>query len=1021
MKNSLGLIAAATWSPLIRVARRFGGRALFIGGMFLLLAAQTVLAGGVVKGRVFDKDTKDLLPGANVTIKGTSMGASSDLNGAYTIPNVPPGTYTVQVSYIGYRTKTVEVSISNDATVVQDFSLEAVAIEGQVFVVTGQAQGQMQAINQQLASNKIANIVSEARIQELPDFNAAAAIGRLPGVSTLQSSGEANKIVIRGLAPQYNAVAVSGIKLASTGSTQIGAASQGGTAGSINNDRSVDLTMVTPYMIKSIEVYKSLTPDMEANAIGGSVNMALREAPSGVHSDFMWQSGYTQKSSKFGNYRTVASVSDRFFDDRLGAYLLVNAEQYDRDADNMTASYTIGQLLPTTGYNQVQVTNTQLNRHKETRKRFGGNLVLDYKWSSGILRSINMFSRLNSNYRDYNVILDFKNNNLDFRYRSGVGTTDIGVNSVEFENDFGFMSVEVKAANTFSRNYLPESPFYQFRQTGGVSTGPVPYDTPPENLATQGVYKGTGSTYLSSVSLFSSEYRENGQVFKADIKVPLSIGSTFSGYIKVGGHYRHNKHTNDQSTPYADIERTSAFKRQMMDSILARYPVRYDSIAGKFATTNFTSNDSKLYDGFLDDEFGSIYWAADPSVLNSMTHYIKNASALNAIYADAINPGGWFNGYYQTLPNDYDYVENYSAAYVMAQMNVGPNVMVVGGIRYEDVASTYHAYNLLDGRDAKSQTFKEVTAHPGNNFLLPMVQMKGDITDWFDVRYSYTQTLARPDYHQLSPHYNISYDRNNVWAGNPNLKPASAFNHDLLLTFHSNILGLFSIGGFYKEMKDFTYYTQYKLRPSARAGFDSVGTYSALGSPPLSGATLYTYMNNQYKAYVRGYEADFQTRFWYLPFPFDGLLLGINYTHINSKATYPFRDEITSGRPPNVKIVQIDSTRDARLINQPNDILNAFVGYDYKGFSAKLSFIFQSNSVSYIGAYPEQDGFTADYFRIDCSVRQMLPWAGLQLFLDVNNLNNRMNVSRQISIGGFTNEQHYGLTANLGVRYTHAF
>jgi len=69
----------------------------------------------------------------------------------------------------------------------------------------------MQAINEQLSSNSIVNVVSEAKIQELPDFNAAEAIGRLPGVSTLRSSGEANKIVIRGLAPEFNLVSIDGI------------------------------------------------------------------------------------------------------------------------------------------------------------------------------------------------------------------------------------------------------------------------------------------------------------------------------------------------------------------------------------------------------------------------------------------------------------------------------------------------------------------------------------------------------------------------------------------------------------------------------------------------------------------------------------------------------------------------------------------------------------------------------------------------------------------------------------------
>ena len=453
MKNSLGTIAKAIRSIVIHGGPRIGGRALFMAGMLFFFAAPVLMATGTIKGKVMDKDTKELLPGANVTIKGTSIGAASDLNGAYVIANVPPGTYTVQATYIGYVSKSVTVSMSNDSTIVQDFALEAAAIQGQVFIVTGQAKGQMQAINQQLASNKIANMVSEERIQELPDFNAAAAISRLPGVSTTESSGEANKVVIRGLAPQFNQVAVSGISMASTGSTQIGTASQGGTTGFINNDRSVDLTMITPYMIKSIEVYKALTPDMNANAIGGVVDMQLREAPPDPHTDVLWQSGYTQKTNNYGNYRGIASVSDRFFNDALGIYVLGNAEKYDRDADNMNAAYSTAQLgiNPATGYNDVQVNTVTLNRHKETRERFGGNVILDYALPFGTLRSINMFSQLNSNTRDYNTVIDYQNNNILFRYQEGKGTLNTGINSLQFENDFGFMSVDLQGAYTYPR------------------------------------------------------------------------------------------------------------------------------------------------------------------------------------------------------------------------------------------------------------------------------------------------------------------------------------------------------------------------------------------------------------------------------------------------------------------------------------------------------------------------------------------------------------------------------------------
>jgi hypothetical protein len=230
---------------------------------------------------------------------------------------------------------------------------------------------------------------------------------------------------------------------------------------------------------------------------------------------------------------------------------------------------------------------------------------------------------------------------------------------------------------------------------------------------------------------------------------------------------------------------------------------------------------------------------------------------------------------------------------------------------------------------------------------------------------------------------------------------------------------LFSISGFYKEIKDFTYATNYSLYGAAPAGYDTVSAFNIGGHYPISGATLYTYVNSPFIAYIKGVEFDLQTRFWYLPFPFNGLLMGINYTHIKSQATYPFLFSRTTyygrGIPPVTALV--DSSRAGRLIDQPDDIVNAWLGYDYKDFSARVSFIFIGNAVSYIGNYPEQDGFTRDYFRIDASVRQILPWYGIEVYLDLNNLNSEDNTSAQESIGGFTNEQNYGLTANLGVRY----
>ncbi|MBI5470997.1 MAG: TonB-dependent receptor [Ignavibacteriae bacterium] len=980
---------------------------------------------GTVKGKVIDKTTKEELPGANIVVKGTSLGAVSSPSGVFNLYKVPAGDQTLLVSYIGYISTSVVVNVNEGETTVRDIALTATTLEGEEVVVTAQARGQMQAINQQLASNKIANIVSEARIQELPDFNAAQAISRLPGVSTLSSSGEANKVVIRGLAPQFNIISISNISLSPTGSTQIGFTSLSG--GSINQDRSVDLTMVTPYMIKSIAVYKTLTPDMNANAIGGLVNMELREAPPGFHTELMWQSGYTNKTKEYGNYRAILSASDRFLDGLLGVYVLGNAEQYDRASDNMNGNYEPnGTVIGSNGYVPARIVDVALQRHIETRKRYGVNAILDYALPHGMLRSINMFSRLNSNVNDYQTSLNYKSGNIDFSFRRSKTETDLAINILEFENDFDFMLLNLKVANTYSRNHLPSSQYYQFRETNGISTTGVNYDNVlPEDMLWSIKHTRDRDIYLNTISLFEADYKANDQVYKADLKFPLALGSDFSGFIKVGGEYRYNNRENDQSTPY--LQPTSGpgvISRAVIDSIRARFGIEYDAGKGMFPASNFTSSDGELIGSFLDNKFGGVLWINDPRIIDAILDYTRSDPRFNASEAGATNPGGWYDGAFQHLPNDYKYIEKYYAGYAMAELGLGPDLRVVGGARYEQVRSLYDTYNLRDGRNLLSQEVYPVQVHPENHFWLPMVQAKYNIFDWLDVRYAYTQTLARPDYHQLSPHITMSFDRRQVTAGNPRLKPAQSYNHDLQFTFHSNDLGLISVGAFYKTVSRFTYFTTYRLYKRSATiqipeGLDSVGSYSIGGMNPENGATLNTYINSPYDAYVKGIEADIQLRFWYLPAPFDGMVFGMNYTHIWSKATYPWRDERSYLIPPRtIGSKLIDSTRTGRLIFQPDDVLNAYIGYDYEGFSTRLTLVFQGNSVSRIGAFDVQDGFTRDYFRVDASARQILPWAGLQLFIDVNNINARRNQSSQVSFGGFTNEQNYGLTANLGVRFT---
>lgn len=1005
---------------------------IFIIVCFLTSSA---FADGSLIGVVSDSLSGFDLPGANIMLQGTVLGASTDLNGEYRISNVPAGSYKVVISYIGYQTKNVDVEIANNETKVLSVLLFPEAIEGEVIVVTAQARGQQQAINQQIASDNIANIVSEQRIQELPDFNAAAALSRLPGISTTKSSGEDNKVVIRGLSPKYNSIEIEGIKLSSTGSADMGIGAAPVYAPGVSNDRSVDLTGVSPYMIRTIAVYKSLTPDMNANSIGGTVNMELREAPSGFRYDVLWQSGYTAKSNTYGNYRGVVSASNRFFDENLGVYALANLESYDRNADNMDVDYGLAETSGgqdttiTIGHRPVQVNEVKLIRHLETRKRYGANLILDYKLPDGSVKFVNMFARLNSDYTDHKQSIDYKDNPITWQLRQGENITDQQLHSIKLDYNFGFVKAGLAASYTAANNVLDDAPILNFDQDEGVKVERRD-DKVPELLPTLVSYKGDSAVVLNNGVLFSNDYKEDKYSYKADFDIPFNIGTAVSGSFKFGGQYVAQSNSTDQEAPYGEFDGDgrptsdiTAIRNALMRDVVEEFNLIYSS-EGNLIGPPLKNKDNDIYDAFLDDDFGQVLYASNPDLLKKIMKYIASDPDVDATDPDISNgrSGGWYNGPYQQLTNDYEYNEDYYAAYAMSKIN-WMDFVIIGGVRYEKVESDYFAYNALDLKSVQEQEMYDTTSVSENDFILPMGQIKYSPFDWMDVRYAYSQTLSRPDYSSLTPKFTLTQGSGDVYAGNTHLKPAKAVNHDLNFTFHANKVGLLTIGGFYKTVEDFVFDAEYDLDAGDAGGIDTLSNYQVWrdGEPIISArlneTKVHRPINNPFNATIKGLELDLQHNFWYLPSPFNNMVFGINYARIYSKTKYPFynKEVYYVGRDRFVRL--IDSSSTGRLIDQPNHVLNSYIGYDYKGFSARVSFLFQDNSYrSNGGEYPENDTYTKEYFRIDFSARQQLPWYNSELFLDISNLNDENNRWIQDSIKGFQGIRNYGLTANLGLR-----
>jgi outer membrane receptor protein involved in Fe transport len=232
-------------------------------GILITTFTGKAYSSSTIRGIVTDSLTSRTLVGANVFLVGTALGSATDIEGAYRIGSVPAGSYKLRVSYIGYIDREFDIVVEDDKTFTLNAGLIADVIQGMEVVVHGQAVGQAAAINQQITSNTIINVVSEEKIQELPDANAAEAIGRLPGVSILRSGGEANKVILRGLEDKFTNITIDGVKIPPTDATS----------------RGVDLSTISQSSLSGIELYKAITSDKDGDALAGSINLVTKGAP----------------------------------------------------------------------------------------------------------------------------------------------------------------------------------------------------------------------------------------------------------------------------------------------------------------------------------------------------------------------------------------------------------------------------------------------------------------------------------------------------------------------------------------------------------------------------------------------------------------------------------------------------------------------------------------------------------------------------------------------------------------------
>ncbi|MEN8157389.1 MAG: TonB-dependent receptor [Bacteroidota bacterium] len=941
-----------------------------------------------ISGRVTDVKTGEALIGANVYIEGTSKGTAADMSGNYTLTGVSPGEHRLTASYIGYESNTVSIAPVAGEKLKVDIQLQyAGSTDLAEVTVTAQARGQMNAINEQLRARSIKNVVSSERIQELPDANAAETLGRLPGVSVLRNGGEGAKVVVRGLSPKYNKVTIEGISMASS-----------------DGDRSTDISMISPYSLDGIEVFKAVTADKDADWIGGMVNFKLREADPGFKYDVVGQMGYNHLKSTFNDYMFTGSVSNRFFEDKLGVYLQGNIEQRNRSSNEMSASYDVRKKDSLFIDHPVYPQSFVLSDVYRNRKRYGATAVIDYKLNGGSIKFMNFFSQSITTTDKYNDVYDINGNTHHYSASRTKGQLGSVSNILGYEQRFGKLKVEAKASHSYSKSYVPSTMnvnFWQWNTPLFPNPDSVNRSIPPTEVLKYRVINDRFNE-MSSLTVGSSILEERQYEASLDLSYDFSLSDQINGFIKFGGKYKYKERGYDIYDSWGADPHIGEGRGAI--PIFDAFPWMREELGyepDEYSRLPFTVCDDPDFDHgtYLKGKYPE-FPVVDLDLIEEILFVLQRDA-----YSAADN-----YPYVRTAELwDFSGNENYYAGYLMSEINIGRSIKFTPGVRYEHNATDYTAANGITTIIFPERFYNHVdtSATRENGFLLPMIHLKYSPVDWFDLRLAYTKTMSRPTYQDFVPRMDV-WDKD-VRYNNKELVPETSQNYDIYLSFHHNKIGLFTAGGFIKQIDDQIFSTGRRIiSDPAEYGFPE----------EYLSKWIITTINNEYTANVWGLEFDWQTNFWYLPGVLKGIVLNVNYTHIFSEAKYPYTYFVKDPESPvwapvydNVDTFYVD-----QLIDQPDDIINVQIGYDYKGFSTRLSMLYQSRIFKWPNFWHELNYHTASYLRWDLSVRQKLPWAGLEVFCNVNNFTSAQDRDLVSGANWDAKIQEYGMTVDLGVR-----
>ena len=841
---------------------------------------------GSVSGTVQDS-AGSILVSAKITIEPSGKQAASDDQGEFRITNLPPGDYTVAVSYVGFTSFTGTIKVLAGQPAMLNPVLKVGSAADTVMVTAERLQGEAEAINVERLSADIVQVLPETVITSLPNTNIADAVGRLPSVSLERDEGEGKYVQIRGTEPRLSNVTINGVNVPAPEVTV----------------RNIKLDAVPSDIVERIEVYKTLSPDQDADGIGGTVNLVTKSAIEKPTYILSGTAGYNPLQNGFWRGGFDGTFGQRFGANKKFGFLLGGTwDRTNRGIDDLEPSQAIA--TDASGKAYAYTPTADLRSYEYYRTRYGFDTGVDYKFSQATTAYMKGLYADFHDYGDTHVYtptvgaltgvsgstLSFDNTG-SYAYRHYIRRPDQQVFSIltGVRQDFGSNLIVYEFAGSRGHNIGGQD----FPSTGFNGASNVPFNLDLSNPLRPKFNSTDGSSLFNpaqyAVSNTDYTYYHATQVnYQGDASLAHNFTiATHPNTVSIGVKVRNSASTQNENDQLYNAGATAPF---MLTDVLGTYtnPTYYNK---SFAINGQAYGPTSDYNKIQKVQAANI----GAFVLDGPGSISKSQAAF--FHAN----------------------ERVSAGYVQDVIFIR-NLRLQGGVRFEGTGTHFLTNQLTANVDANGNainpTITPTRQDTGYINVLPSVQMQYQLQKDTNLRASYGRGLSRPNIGDLVPTTTIDPNASpkSINKGNPDLQPTKANNYDVLIEHYFQPLGILQAGYFYKQLSDPIFPTTFATTLAQYPGVSFQQNQSINGP----------------SAHIQGIEMQYEQRWSFLPGLLSGIGVSANYSYTTSQLTFPagFNAATLGGQ---------GRTDKPRLQRQAPNNYNFDLTYDKGRFSSRFA------------------------------------------------------------------------------------